>query len=194
MALIRLAREEDFPAMQKIYAPYVEETTVSFEYAAPSVAEFSARMRGIARKHPVLVCEEAGEIVGYAYTADAFERAAYAWCAELSVYLGRDRRGKGYGRRLVTAAEEILRLLGYRKLYSLITEENAASVRFHLSMGYHEVARFPEQGYKAGRWLAVVWLEKELRGREVCARMPLFFPKADDKAVRDILSRASEER
>ena len=192
MALIRLAREEDFPAMQKIYAPYVEETTVSFEYAAPSVAEFAARMRSVGKKHPVLVCEEAGEIVGYAYTADAFERAAYAWSAELSVYLSRAFCGRGYGKKLVTAAENILRLLGYRKLYSLVTEENGESVRFHRAMGYREVARFPEQGFKAGKWLAVVWLEKELCGREACARMPLFFPQADENAVRDILSRVSE--
>lgn len=180
--------------MQKIYAPYVEETTVSFEYAAPSVAEFSARMRGIGKKHPVLVCEEAGRIVGYAYTADAFERAAYAWSAELSVYLDRAFCGRGYGKMLVTAAEDILRLLGYRKLYSLVTEENEGSIRFHRAQGYQEVARFPEQGYKAGKWLAVIWLEKELCGRDVYARMPLFFPQADEKSVRDILSRVSEAR
>lgn len=172
---VRFAREEDYPAMSEIYRPYVEETTVSFEYEAPSAQAFAERMRALAGVHPVLVCEEGGEILGYAYTADAFERRAYAWSAELSVYVQRDARGKGIGRALVRRAELILKKLGYRKLYALVTEENGESLAFHRAMGYTETARFPEQGYKSGKWLAVVWLEKELNGGEVCSAFPLPF-------------------
>ena len=159
---VRFATKKDYPAMLEIYRPYVENTRISFEYETPSLSTFKKRISEISKKHPVLVYEEDGKVLGYAYTADVFERRAYCWCAELSVYVERECRGKGIGKRLVVATEDIARFLGYKILYSLITEDNAASIEFHRALGYKQVAFFPEQGYKFGEWAGVVWYEKRL--------------------------------
>lgn len=187
MKILRLARESDYAAILGIYSPYVENTRISFEYSPPDGGEFAARMRAIGAKHPVIVCEEDGAVLGYAYTADAFERTAYSWSAELSVYVEQNRRGAGIGGKLARAAEEIAKYLGYRKLYSLVADENAESVAFHNALGYKEVARFPEQGYKLGKWIGVIWFEKELCGRDAANRFPLHICRAERQKIEDIL-------
>ena len=182
MYKVRLARRTDIAAMYAIYRPYAEETTFSFEYGAPPMSEFEERIAALSR-FPVLVCEEAGETVGFAYAAPAFERRAYAWCAELSVYVRADRRGRGAGSLLERGVSLLLARLGYRKLYALVTEGNEASLAFHKKAGYAERAFFPDQGYKMGMWLGVYWLEKELCGAACCARFPLPLCAADAQAV-----------
>ena len=170
--MLRFAAQRDYPAMLKIYAPYVERTTVSAEYFSPSLATFSARMRALEGKFPVLVAEEAGEVLGYCYLSPAFERRAFAWDADLSLYVKEDARGRGIGRRLEGAAAKIAALLGYRRLYSLVTGENTASLRFHARVGYHTVAVFPEALHKFGRWFDLIWLEKPLNLPESCTDFP----------------------
>lgn len=161
--MLRLAREDDLPQMLAIYAPYVETTTWSFEYQVPSFAVFRERFRDITRQFPWLVWEEAGEILGYAYGSAPFgSREAYAWCAESSIYLRQDVRGRGLGRRLCLALEALLTLQGYHLLYALVTSENTASQAFHQRMGYAPRAQFPGCGYKLGRRVGVIWYEKQL--------------------------------
>lgn len=163
---IRIARQEDVPAMLEIYAPYVEKTTVSFEYEVPSEEAFMKRFLDHTGQFPWLVWEETGEILGYAYAGAAFERAAYRWCAESSVYLREDARCRGLGRKLMDALEGILQKQGYRVLYALITEENESSLRFHEALGFVQVACLPDCGYKMDRWLGVCYLEKRLAQKE----------------------------
>lgn len=169
---LRYATRGDYAAMLEIYRPYVEHTTVSFEYAAPTEAEFAARMNALEGVHPVIVCEECGSVIGYAYSAPAFARAAYGWCADLSVYVRRDKLGRGAGSALTKAVCGILQRLGYRKVYSLITEGNEKSLAMHAKCGFKEVAFFPEQGFKSGRWLGVHWYEKTLNDQSVASRAP----------------------
>ncbi len=171
--MLRIASEADVPAMLAIYAPYVETTTFSFEYEVPTAEEFLARFRKYTAQYPWLVWEEAGEILGYAYASPPFARAAYSWCVESSLYLRSDVRGRGIGRRLCAALEEILKLQGYQVLYALITSENAASVRFHERLGYSLRADMARCGYKFGRWLGVRWYEKRLNSVEFPSNMPL---------------------
>src|SRR5699024_443574 len=109
---LRTACEEDAEALLDIYAPYVEHTAVSFEYEVPSVEEFRERIRRIRERYPYLLAESGGEILGYAYASPFHERRAYDWAAETSIYLRRDRRRQGLGRRLYEALEEILRMQG----------------------------------------------------------------------------------
>lgn len=170
---LRFAAAEDYAAMLEIYRPYVEQTTISFEYKTPSLQAFSERFENLSGKFPAIVCDEGGEVVGYAYASPAFERKAYCWCADLSVYVAKNCRGRGIGRALTNAVLDILRELGYRKVYSLITGENTKSLAFHEKMGFEKVAEFEEQGYKMGRWLSVFWYEKQLNGED-CAKS---FPK-----------------
>ena len=160
--MIRIANDTDAPAMLAIYAPYVENTTVSFEYEAPSREEFLRRFQAITAQFPWLVWEEEGRVLGYAYAAAPFERAAFRWCAEPSIYLLPEARGRGIGGKLYAALEKILEHQGYQVLYALITEENIPSVRFHQKHGYRACMTLPGCGYKRGRWLGLVWMEKRL--------------------------------
>lgn len=159
---IRIAREADIPEMLKIYAPYVENTTFSFEYTLPTEEEFRHRFRSHVAQFPWLVWEERGVVLGYAYAGAPWERMAYSWCAELSIYLAPEARGRGVGREMYRVLEQILTRQGYRMVYALITTENQPSVAFHQAMGYTYRTTFENSGYKMGRWLGVIWLEKQL--------------------------------
>ncbi len=169
---IRLATNEDVSKMLEIYRPYVENTTVSFEYACPSLEEFTARFEKYTRQFPWLVWEEAGEILGYAYACAPFTRMAYSWVAEASVYLREDAHRKGIGAALYNALEAILKKQGYLTLYALVTSENAPSLAFHRALGYEIRADFPRQGFKMGKALGVTWLEKTLQFVEYPQNMP----------------------
>lgn len=104
---LRPVREADAPALAAIYAPYVRETAITFEYEPPDAAEFRRRIAAIAPKYPYLVAERDGQVLGYAYTGPLRTRAAYGWTAETSIYLRRDLRGNGLGQRFYRALEEL---------------------------------------------------------------------------------------
>lgn len=159
---IRIATEDDLDAMLRIYAPYVSETTYSFEYDVPSFDTFRARFCSHIVQCPWLVCEEDGEVLGYAYAGRAFERAAYAWAAEISIYLDPRCHRRGIGRMLYERIEAILTEQGYRVVYAVITSENEGSIAFHKSRGVQRRALFEKVGYKFGRWCDVLWFEKRL--------------------------------
>lgn len=191
-AAIRLATRADAPELQALYAYYVEQTTVSFELEAPDVAEMERRIAAVEGVYPFFVCvvetderensEDASSlrlqaaknaknreksaknerIVGYAFAHRAFERAAYSWCAETTVYVDRDWRRRGVGEALYSALIKTLEAQGVRSLYAVVVAENKASVEFHRRAGYREFATFKNSGWKFGRWLDVVWLERTL--------------------------------
>ena len=187
--MIRIATEADVPAILAIYAPYVENTTITFEYDVPCRREFMQRFTTITEKYPWLVWEEEGEILGYAYASPPYARAAYSWCAEPSVYLKSDARGRGIGVRLYAALEEILKLQGYQVLFALVTQENEASLAFHRKLGYEEKVLFSNCGFKFNRWLGVYWLEKRLSPVEIPKAFPRPFPmlRQDSQRISDIL-------
>jgi len=160
--MIRIATEADVPQILAIYAPYILTTTYSFEYTVPSEEEFLTRFRNLTKQFPWLVWEEDGKILGYAYGSAPFERAAYSWCAEDSLYLLPEVRGRGIGKKLLKTLEEILKSQGYRLIYAIITSENTNSLAFHEKCGYSHLAEFQNCGYKFGRQLGVVWMEKVL--------------------------------
>ena len=171
--MIRIATEADVPEILAIYAPYILTTTHTFEYEVPSEAEFLARFRAVTRRFPWLVWEEEGRILGYAYGSAPFERAAYRWMAEDSVYLRPEAAGRGIGTQLCNALERILRYQGYRRIYAIITSENSHSLDFHRKLGYKFLAKFPNCGFKFGRWLGVVWMMKIIRDDAMPGPMPV---------------------
>ena len=180
--MIRVATEADVPAILDIYAPYVENTTITFEYDVPCRRSFLQRFYDITAQFPWLVWEEDGRILGYAYASAPFARPAYAWIAEPSIYLAMDARGKGIGKKLYTALEAILKDQGYQLLYALITEENTASLRFHERQGYSFLAKFPDCGFKFNRCLGVTWMEKRLS----VVNMPKSFPTPFSKYCQSV--------
>ena len=169
---IRMATTADIPQILDIYAPYVRNTAISFEYEVPSLESFTARFSGITAQFPWLVWEENGQILGYAYGSAPFERAAFGWCAEASIYLRPCAQGKGIGKALYAVLEQLLTLQGYCKVYVLVTTANAASIAFHEAVGYRFTAQMPNCGYKLGQWHGLVWLEKDL----VFQQNPVSFP------------------
>ena len=191
--MIRAAAAADVPQILAVYAPYIVNTTVTFEYDVPSEAEFRRRFDEITARFPWLVWEEQGQILGYAYASPPYARAAYSWCAEPSVYLKPEARGRKIGTALYRALEKILLLQGYQVLYALVTGENEASVRFHEKLGYHTAARFPDCGFKFGRWLGLIWMEKRLKPVEIPIAMPIPWQslRQDEQKISDILDNLS---
>ena len=158
--MIRIATENDVPAMLAIYAPYILDTTHTFEYDVPTEAAFAQRFRDLTAQFPWLVWEESGKILGYAYGSAPFARAAYNWCAEDSIYLLPEAQGRGIGAKLLLALEKVLFYQGYLRIYALITAENKHSMAFHEKLGYTLRGELPDAGIKFGRKVGVVWMDK----------------------------------
>lgn len=166
MFYLRAARPSDVPLFLRIYAPYITDTTYSFEYTVPTVQIFAARFAAVTAQFPWIAAVENDEVVGYAYASPMAERAAYCWSADMSVYLRGDCRGRGTGTLLYTELETLLRYQGYFNAYALITSENESSRHFHTHMGYTLESHMQNCGYKMGRWLSVDWYVKRLRTGE----------------------------
>lgn len=177
--MIRLATMEDVPEILKVYAPYIEQTAVSFEYEVPSLEAFRRRFENVTAAYPWIVWEENGTILGYAYADRAFEREAYSWDADLSIYLAQDARGRGIGTRLYGCLEELLKELGYHNLYALITGENQASLRFHEHRGYQLLGCLKASGWKFGRWHDLYWYGLRLWPEEPPRGRPRAFAPSD---------------
>ena len=170
--MIRIATEADVAAILDIYAPYILTSTATFEYDVPSESAFLDRFRKITAQFPWLVWEEQGTILGYAYASAPYERAAFSWCAEPSVYLRKEAQGQGIGKELYSVLEKILEIQGYQVLYALITAENQTSIRFHEKCGYAFRIHFPACGFKFNRWLGLIWMEKRLKTVEIPSKTP----------------------
>ncbi len=185
---VRFVTPDDTPKLCSIYSYYVDNTTVSFEYVSPNATEFDRRVHVFSEKCPYLVFCEGEEILGYAYAHPAFERAAYAWCAETTVYVDRFAKGRGIGSALYGALIEILSLQGYKIVYAVVVADNMESRLFHERNGFRPVATFNKTGYKFRRWLDVVWYERILGEFPDFAKPPLSYnqlPKEELKRIYD---------
>ena len=187
--MLRIAYETDVPAILAIYAPYILTSTATFEYDVPTEAEFLQRFRDITVQFPWLVWEEGGQILGYAYASAPYSRAAFQWCAEPTVYLAPEARGRCIAGKLYAALEKFLKIQGYRVLYALVTAENIPSIRFHQKSGYTLRGDFPDCGFKFGRWLGLFWLEKRLDSVETPSNPPIpwFVVRQDAQRIFNIL-------
>lgn len=154
---LRTATVADVSELLAIYAPYVEKSTISFEWSVPTEAEFSSRVEHVLRKYPYIVYEENEQILGYAYADRAFERYSYRFCAELSVYVREDARARGIGSLLYRALIALCREMRLQMLYGVVTNPNEPSFRLHERLGFERVGYFPHAGNKFDRWLDVVW-------------------------------------
>ena len=164
--MIRTVDLKDAEQIANIYRPYVEKTAITFEYEPPSKEEMARRIGKTLERYPYLVFEENGEISGYAYAGEYKERAAYAWAAEVSVYVKEGSLGKGIGKSLYTEMEKILAAQNILNLYACITverdEDRSASMAFHEHMGYELIGRLHCSGNKFGVWHDTVFMEKML--------------------------------
>jgi L-amino acid N-acyltransferase YncA len=157
MSLIRLATPEDAAGILAIYAPYIENTSFTFETEVPTLGEFAERISTYLITWPWLVCETDGKITGYAYATKYRERTAYQWGIESSIYIHDDFQKAGIGKALYTALFEILKKQGFRNVYAVINLPNEKSVAFHERLGFHYFATYEKVGYKLGKWKNVGW-------------------------------------
>nr|WP_314113500.1 GNAT family N-acetyltransferase [uncultured Leptotrichia sp.] len=160
--IFRFATEEDAEKILKIYKPYVENTTITFEYEVPSVDEFKGRIKEVSEKYPYIVCEYENEIAGYAYAHKIWDRAAYQWDAELSVYTDEKFAGNRIGKKLYGILIKILKLQNIVNVYGLVTYPNENSEKLHNYFGFKKTAYFENSGYKFGKWIGVTWFEKAI--------------------------------
>ena len=164
---IRTASIEDTRDILKIYAYYVENTAITFEYDVPTENEFAGRIEHTLKRYPYLVAVAGERIVGYAYAGPLKERAAYGWSVETTVYVEKNERQSGIGCKLYEALENELKRMGILNMYACIAdpiEEDAYltkdSPKFHQRMGFEIIGRFHRCGYKFGRWYNMIWMEK----------------------------------
>ncbi len=168
--IIRSAVPEDAEELLSIYRYYVEHTAISFECEAPSAEVFRERIENTLKKYPYLVAVKEGKVVGYSYAGAFRPRQAYDHCCELTVYLDRNERHGGIGRKLYEAMEEKLADMGMELSYACIgvpaAEADAYldtnSRDFHAHMGYREIGHFHLCGKKFGNYYDMIYMEKRL--------------------------------
>jgi len=177
---IRIATETDAEPIRDIYAPFCLDTPVSFETQAPTVEEMRHRIAKTLKSLPWLVCEDDGQVLGYAYASPHRERAAYRWSVDVSVYVREGHRGKGLGRALYRSLFTILRLQGFYNILAGISLPNSASMSLHQSMGLRLVGVYRAIGYKCGQWHDVAWCQLTVRDRSEEPRDPVEFARVRD--------------
>jgi phosphinothricin acetyltransferase len=165
MPLIRPSRDDDSPAIAAIYAHHVLHGTGTFETEPPSAADMAARRQDVlARGLPWLVAEgDDGQLLGFAYCNWFKPRAAYRFSAEDSIYLHPEAAGRGLGRALLAELAAQAQAAGVRKLIAVIGDSgNAGSIGLHRALGFTPVGTIGACGWKFGRWLDIVLMEKPL--------------------------------
>lgn len=163
-AAIRPVRMADAGAIQAIYAPPVENTTISFETTIPSVAEMESRIRAHQETYPYLVAERQGVVVGYAYAGSHRTREAYRHSVDVSVYVAGTARGSGLGKALYQALLGKLAQANFHAAFAGIALPNPASEALHRSVGFEPVGIYREVGFKFGTWHDVRWWQRLLTG------------------------------
>src|SRR3954468_3998808 len=161
---LRPAALADMPAMQEIYAYHVLHGLASFEEEPPSVAEMQRRYEDVrGRGLPYLAADFGGVLVGYGYCAPYRSRSAYRYSLEDSVYVRHGSEGRGVGSALLGALIAGCEELGHRSLIAVIGDSaNAASINLHASFGFVRVGTLRSAGFKFGRWVDSVLMQRTL--------------------------------
>ncbi len=191
MSTIRIAKPNDAKGILEIYAPYISNTSFTFETETPSVEEFAERIKTYLINWPWLVCEINGKIAGYTYATKYRERVAYQWCVESSVYIHDDFQQAGIARALYTALFDILKRQGFNTVYAVINLPNEKSISLHERFGFHHFATYEKVGYKLGKWKNVGWWQLSINdyGNEPAA--PIKFSEMDKNFLQTLFANAA---
>ena len=163
--LLRPTEERDLPAIAAIYAEAVLTGTASYEIEPPGVEEITRRWRElVAKGYPHVVAVRGAEILGYAYAGPYRPRPAYRYSVEDSIYLAPKAQGAGIGRALLTELIRICERQGFRQMIAVIGggAEHPASVGLHRTLGFREIGVIEASGFKHGRWLDTVLMQRTL--------------------------------
>lgn len=156
---IRLINENDASEVLAIYEHYVLNTIISFEYEAPTLEEYTQRIKTNTDDYPWLVCTYEDKIIGYAYASKHRYRTAYQWSPESTIYLANEAHGKGIGRILYETLFDLLKLQGHFNVYAGVALPNEKSMRFNKAMGFEDIGVFKKVGYKHGNWHDTHWFQ-----------------------------------
>jgi L-amino acid N-acyltransferase YncA len=161
---IRPASAPDIPAITRIYAHAVTHGTASFEYEPPSEAEMARRMSELTDKgFPYFSAEADGTLAGYAYAGPYRTRPAYRFTLEDSVYVAPEAQGRGVGRALLSQLIAQAERQGFRQMIAVIGDsEQTGSIALHAALGFGYVGSLPNTGFKFGRWLDSVLMQRPL--------------------------------
>lgn len=161
---VRPAVAADMAQIQAIYAHHVRASLATFEVEPPAIAEMTRRHADVVgRGLPYLVAELDGRLLGYGYAAPYRARPAYRFTVENSIYVAEDSRGHGVGRAVLAAVIARCADLGYRQMVAVIGDSaNAASIGLHQSLGFRQVGLLPAVGFKFGRWVDSVLMQRAL--------------------------------
>jgi phosphinothricin acetyltransferase len=161
---IRPVAPSDIAAVTRIYAHAVEHGTASFEIEPPAEAEMARRQQILLEKgYPYLIAEVGGTLAGYAYAGPYRDRRAYDWCVEDSVYVAPEFHRKGVGRLLLTRLIAEAQRRDFRQMLGVIGDStNTASVAVHAAVGFRLIGTFQSIGFKHGRWLDTVLMQRAL--------------------------------
>lgn len=185
----RKAELSDAKELLEIYAPYVTDTAITFEYDIPSLDEFAGRIKDISSEYPYIVCTYKDKIVGYAYAHRHMERAAYGWNVESTIYLDMNYKSLGIGKILYTKLIELLKLQNIENVYACITTENKKSVKFHEKLGFKFIGLYPDTGYKFDRWYDITWMGIRISDRDKKPKPVKNINDVDSEAVNAILGK-----
>ena len=170
---LRLATLADAEGILTVYAPYVRDTTISFELDVPKVDEMRRRLKNVLGLYPWLVWVEDREIRGYAYASRYHPRQAYQWTVETSVYVASAHQRRGAARGLYLALLALLRQQGICNACASIALPNPASVALHEALGFEFIGRHPHVGYKLGTWVDVGFWQHTLQPPPTRVPLPL---------------------
>jgi phosphinothricin acetyltransferase len=162
--VVRDAREEDMGAVQAIYAHHVLHGAASFEEEAPALAEMQRRRAEVlARGLPYLVAEIGGAVAGYSYASPYRARPAYRFTIENSVYVDQARPRAGVGRALLSALIARCQAGDWQQMVAVIGDSaNTASIGLHAALGFRQVGTLHAVGFKFGRWIDSVLMQRAL--------------------------------
>ncbi|MDL2404075.1 N-acetyltransferase family protein [Rhizobium calliandrae] len=161
---LRNVTPTDLPFITSIYCDSVLHGTASYEIIPPNEKEMAGRFQAIRDKgYPYIAAEdEDGAFLGYAYASAFRTRPAYRWMVEDSIYLAPEARGRGIGKVLLAALVETSKTLGFRQMIAVIGGAHPASVALHRAAGFVETGLLKGAGYKHGRWLDTMLMQKAL--------------------------------
>jgi phosphinothricin acetyltransferase len=164
--IVRPATEADAPALAAIYGDAVLHGFGTFEEEPPTAQDMDGRRRAVQEKGlPYLVAEVDGQVLGFAYAGPFRPRAAYRYTLEDSVYVSPDAKGKGVGRAVLSAVIEACEALGIRQLMAVIGDTgNLGSIGLHRALGFEQTGVGRSVGFKHGRWVDIVHMQKALNG------------------------------
>ena len=173
MEHVRLATLADAKEIAAIYAPFVADTHVSFEEVPPHPDAMRERLVATRDTMPWIVCERNGRVAGYAYASAHRTRAAYRFSVDTSAYVADADRGTGVGRAMYAALIRVLTAQQFANAFAGIALPNDASLALHRELGFEEVGRYRNVGFKDGAWRDTVWLQRSLATRTLPPLEPL---------------------